>query len=562
LVDALETALTSPNIPPELIQTLLNLAEFMEHDDKALPIDIKTLGGFAAKCHTYAKALHYKELEFISEPKPSNIEALISINNQLQQPDSAIGILTYAQENHNIKLKESWYEKLQRWEDAKAAYERKQLEDPLSIEATIGRMRCLHALGEWEALSQLVKEKWAYAKEETRKIMAPLAAGAAWGLSDYELMEEYIGVMKPDSPDGSFFRAILNVNSNLYPQAEQYINKTRDLLDTELTALVGESYNRAYSVVVRIQMLAELEEIITYKQLFDQPERQETIRKTWMKRLKGCQKNIDIWHRILRIQALVISPKENMEMWIKFANLCRKGGRLNTAKKTLLTLSNNNSLDGDPMLNPPPVVYAYLKYLWAIPENQSRAYQIMKIFTKNLVNQLENSSYNEMSYHMDNNSSMNGYQNTVKIKKLIARCYLRLGEWQKAQTSDGLTVETIPEILSSLHSATVYDSEWYKAWHAWALTNFEVINYYEKASENNKDLIEYVKPSIFGFFKSIALSKSNSLQDTLRLITLWFKYGYNIEVNNAVSDGLNRVSVDTWLQVIPQVSYIYNLNYL
>jgi len=65
----------------------------MEHDDKALPIDIKTLGGFAAKCHTYAKALHYKELEFISEPKPSNIEALISINNQLQQPDSAIGIL-------------------------------------------------------------------------------------------------------------------------------------------------------------------------------------------------------------------------------------------------------------------------------------------------------------------------------------------------------------------------------------------------------------------------------------------------------------------------------------
>jgi len=553
LVDALETALTSPNIPPELIQTLLNLAEFMEHDDKALPIDIKTLGGFAAKCHTYAKALHYKELEFISEPKPSNIEALISINNQLQQPDSAIGILTYAQENHDIKLKESWYEKLQRWEDAKAAYERKQLEDPLSIEATIGRMRCLHALGEWEALSQLVKEKWAYAKEETRKIMAPLAAGSAWGLSDYELMEEYIGVMKPDSPDGSFFRAILNVNSNLYPQAEQYINKTRDLLDTELTALVGESYNRAYSVVVRIQMLAELEEIITYKQHFDQPERQETIRKTWMKRLKGCQKNIDIWHRILRIQALVISPKENMEMWIKFANLCRKGGRLNTAKKTLLTLSNNNSLDGDPMLNPPPVVYAYLKYLWAIPENQSRAYQIMKIFTKNLVNQLDNSSYNEMSYHMDNNSSMNGYQNTVKIKKLIARCYLRLGEWQKAQTSDGLTVETIPEILSSLHSATVYDSEWYKAWHAWALTNFEVINYYEKASENNKDLIEYVKPSIFGFFKSIALSKSNSLQDTLRLITLWFKYGYNIEVNNAVSDGLNRVSVDTWLQVIPQL---------
>lgn len=562
LVEALETALTSPNIPPELIQTLLNLAEFMEHDDRALPIDIKTLGGFAAKCHTYAKALHYKELEFISEPKPSNIEALISINNQLQQPDSAIGILTYAQENHDIKLKESWYEKLQRWDDALAAYERKQIEDPLSFEATIGRMRCLHALGEWEALSQLVKEKWAYATDDVKKTIAPLAAGSAWGLSDYELMDEYIGVMKPDSPDGAFFRAILTLNRNLYPQAEQYINKARDLLDTELTALVGESYNRAYSVVVRIHMLAELEEIITYKQLFDQPERQATIRKTWMKRLKGCQKNIDVWYRILRIQALVISPKENMDMWIKFANLCRKGGRLNTALKTLLTLTNNNMLDGDTMLNPPPVVYAYLKYLWAATDNKDHAFQVMRIFTKNLVNQLENASYNDMAYHIESNSNMNNYQNPVKLKKLIARCYLRLGEWQKAQ-QDELTTEAIPEILASLHSATVYDNEWYKAWHAWALTNFEVISYFEKTSENNKlptkDLIDYVVPSISGFFRSIALSKSNSLQDTLRLITLWFKYGYNNDVNSALRDGFNGVSIDTWLQVIPQlIARIYS----
>jgi FKBP12-rapamycin complex-associated protein len=36
----------------------------MEHDDKALPIDIRTLGMYAAKCHAFAKALHYKELEF------------------------------------------------------------------------------------------------------------------------------------------------------------------------------------------------------------------------------------------------------------------------------------------------------------------------------------------------------------------------------------------------------------------------------------------------------------------------------------------------------------------
>lgn len=36
--------------------------------------------------------------------------------------------------------------------------------------------------------------------------------------------------------------------------------------------------------MVRAQMLAELEEIIAYKQYADQPERQEGMRLTWMKR--------------------------------------------------------------------------------------------------------------------------------------------------------------------------------------------------------------------------------------------------------------------------------------
>ena len=38
------------------------------------------------------------------------------------------------------------------------------------------------------------------------------------------------------------------------------------------------------SVLVRAQMLSELEEIIAFKQFADQPERQQTMRKTWMRR--------------------------------------------------------------------------------------------------------------------------------------------------------------------------------------------------------------------------------------------------------------------------------------
>ncbi len=41
LVRSLEAALASPTIPPEIVTTLLNLAEFMEHDEKALPLDTR-----------------------------------------------------------------------------------------------------------------------------------------------------------------------------------------------------------------------------------------------------------------------------------------------------------------------------------------------------------------------------------------------------------------------------------------------------------------------------------------------------------------------------------------
>lgn len=151
-------------------------------------------------------------------------------------------------------------------------------------------------------------------------------------------MDDYIAVMKHDAADRAWFRAILTVHRNQFGKAQAHVNRARDLLDTELTTLVGESYTRAYNQVVRVQMLAELEEIIQYKESGDNRDRRVVIQKTWMKRLRGCQRDVEVWQRILKVRALVVSPRENMEMWIKFANLCRKSGRLGLAEKTLNSL--------------------------------------------------------------------------------------------------------------------------------------------------------------------------------------------------------------------------------
>lgn len=109
-------------------------------------------------------------------------------------------------------------------------------------------------------------------------------------------------------------------------------------------------------------------------------------------------------------------------------------------------------------------------------------------------------------------------------------------------------------MLASYKAATRHNDQWYKAWHAWALANFEAISFYQKQPRLQKKIEDHLAPAIQGFFKSIALApKSESLQDTLRLITLWFKYAEKKVVEIVMVEGFNTVSIDTWLQVIPQL---------
>eukprot|EP01133_Synstelium_polycarpum_P000171 gene171-204_t len=528
LVHSLETALMSPNIPPEILQTLLNLAEFMELHEKPLPIDIRTLGALAEKCHAYAKALHYKEIEFQQSPA-STIEALISINNQLQQPEAAIGILIHAQKSHAVELKETWYEKLRRWEDALAAYERKQRDDP-SSDNTLGIMRCLHALGEWERLAQLSSEAWRAASESTRASIAPLASAAAWNLSSWEAMDEYARAMSQDTIEGSFYRAILEVHKDNFPAAQLYIEHARSLVDTELTALLGESYNRAYKMVIRLQQLSELEEIIEYKRCHESPERRAMIKTTWKTRLLGCQHNVDIWQSVLAVHSLVISPHDELDMWLKFVGLCRKGARLGLAQKTLTMLMGRDpatqQFGGQILPNTHPrVTFAYIKQLWSAGAKQP-AFERLRTFVHAL-------------------------KDTDDLP-LQGRAYLKLGEWQLA-LGDTLSESSIPQIIASFRAATECDPAWYKAWHAWALINFEVVSHYEQNGGTPDQIGAHLLPAVHSFFRSIALAPDQSLQDTLRLLTLWFKHGAQKEVEASLMQGFNTISIDTWLQVIPQL---------
>lgn len=581
LVRSLEMAFSSPNIPPEILATLLNLAEFMEHDERPLPIDIRLLGALAEKCRAFAKALHYKEMEFegaLSNRKDANpvavVEALIHINNQLHQHEAAVGILTYAQQHLGVQLKESWYEKLQRWDDALKAYTAKasQASSPhLGLDATLGRMRCLAALARWEELNNLCKEYWTPAEPAARLEMAPMAAHAAWNMGEWDQMAEYVSRLddgdetklrflgntassSDGSSNGTFFRAVLLVRRGKYDEAREYVERARKCLATELAALVLESYERAYSNMVRVQQLSELEEVIEYCTLppMGNPVaegRRALVRNMWNERIKGTKRNVEVWQALLAVRALVLPPIEDIETWIKFASLCRKNGRISQARSTLVKL-----LQFDPEMTPvtvryhgpPQVMLAYLKYQWSLGEDHKQKEAFARL--------------QDLAMDLSRTVTLQPVMQNAFVASsgvpLVARIYLRLGTWKWA-LSPGLDDDSIQEILSAFRNATHCATKWGKAWHTWALFNTAVMSHYTLRGFANI-AAQFVVAAVTGYFHSIACGAhakgvDDSLQDILRLLTLWFNHGATSEVQMALQKGFTHVNINTWLVVLPQI---------
>lgn len=552
LVRALETALLSNNIPQEILQNLLDLAEFMEHDDHSLPIDVHTLAVLSEKCRAYAKALHYRELEYKQSPNNiSAIESLISINNKLGLPYASIGILTYAQEKNSIELKESWYEKLGRWEEALEAYSKRSSTDR---ECLLGRMRCLNSLGEWEVI---LNECWPYFNlhdqsdgksprivrdYELKQLLAPLACSSAWYLQDWDKLKQFVIALDKNSPDYSFYMSIIHLHSNNFEKAQLSIYNSRGLLDTELTALFGESYQRAYTSMVRVQQLSELEEVIDYKQ--GDPEERLLFRKIWNQRLKGCQRDMDIWRKLLAIREMVIPPHNDLESWIEFATLCRKTGKLGLAKKILIQLSKpvvpSFTQDGlesrEEKLDLSRVRFAQIKLKWA-EGKQEIAHQELRQFAASI------------------NSKQDG--------QLYSRVAHLMGTWIK-MSNETLEGEQLTAVINEFRAATKADPNWYKAWHSWAIINHDIVNRHLSKGQRTGSSYSSVKlspelianhlvPAINGFLRSIALSPGHNLQDILRLLTLWFEFGNDKNVEAALEEGFNALSIDFWLPVIPQI---------
>ncbi|CAM9623049.1 unnamed protein product [Chrysoparadoxa australica] len=598
LVRSLEAAFQSSSIPPEILQLLLNLAEFMEHEVEALPINIRVLADLAQNCHAYAKALHYKELEF--QTNPANcIENLISLNRKLGQPEAALGILICAQENlESVIVKESWLAKLGRWEEALQLYKDKVKAQPGNIAACIGTMKCMDALGEWEGLVEFCRASWDAltqpgVDEKAHKKAATMAARASWSLGRWDDFDMYAQEVEEDFVEGTYFRAVLAIHKEDYEKGAHYIDLTRRLLDNTFTALVAESYKRAYMFMVNVQELSELEEIMEYCKLTRKaegvlmpqlhqtgvvdPDMMSPLSSTnstnevlqlrahlidkWRLRLEGCTNEVSVVQSILAARSLILKPEDDLQSWLQLAALCRQSGNFPLSRKVLTyqlgfppigkpdadevgelqTLSPPRPSSNQLSTSPPN---AYLKHLWAEGKHEEALSGMEKLA-----------------------SVLTPAEMGLKV-----RCLLKVGAWelQRADPEQPMSPEVQAKVFGAYELATQLEPDHYKAWHSWAMVCHRVVEQempeggdMKRLCTGNSDpakkkrLTKHLVSAAEGLIRAISLGKKKwaalVCQDMLNLLTIWYRYGFLPEVLAVLSSGLNQINLDSWLGVVPQL---------
>lgn len=288
----------------------------------------------------------------------------------------------------------------------------------------------------------------------------------------------------------------------------------------------------------------------------------DRVQSMWAGRLRGVQRNVEVWQALLSVRRLMLGMEEDVRTWLKFAGLCREAGRVRQSESTLRELLQAVQVDAQargisalsPLNRESDVVYAWCKHLWSVGHKQEAFGSL-----QNLVADLDASQVAGATLVSSSSSSADSDR-----LLLCAKAQLRTGTWRR-QMSENLTEGLIASILASMKAATEFAPTWGKAWHQWAYFNVESMIFYNAAGDS-ETAERFVAPAVTGFFRSIELGQSapadpvsenrnnsSNLQDILRLLTLWFAHGAAPDVEAALQEGFGHVSIDTWLAVIPQI---------
>ena len=583
IIENLTDILQGPKLPSEVVQELLNLSEFMERRETgpavggpvqqipAAALD-RVSGLFTLRVLTersegsklFAKALYYLEVHFLALTQQYEKDLskgritpmsqdqwsaffnvctkIIELSNVLGQTESAMGVLAYVQRHYaqlnnndskhlNVRDAEM-LEKLQWWSESLKAYAQRNRQDPSNTANVKGIMNAYSALGNFGRLLEVWRYRSNMYPAEASRIAAS-GARAAWLLEQWDDMRKAVVHMPKDGYLGTtalFYECVLLTQAGRFRDEQGFIDQCKKALDGDISALVGESYGRAYHLFVGIQQLSELEEIAIVRREHRLTEKD--VKELWEARLVNMTQDPIEWLGVLANHTLVLPREAELGLWIRFVDHANAHGRNKMANEVLRKLVGGQDLTTllastkSPML--PLLAKAAVSNVYA----EGKTDTAMELLTSYL---------NANSASKDPN---------------IGHCFALKAEWQAASSYNGYPFNpaAVDEVVANLHKATTLFPANGDIWHSWAKLNHDiVIKRGGRSSMLPSVSVVFVDAALNGYLMSI--KQEEKLQDVLGFLSLWFSTGaaWIKPKDDPQVTTIERVNVHVWLSVLPQI---------
>lgn len=592
IIQNLEKAIQNQNVPLTVLKTLLNLAEFMEHDNQGLQLDITSMANLAEKCNAHAKALYYREFEFNFSPDES-IESLISLYSTLGQPEAASGMLVYAKDELGTKVKETWLEALGSWQEALDGY---MNQEPLTPEDKAknlkDKIRCYDALTQWELV--LEKSDEFLKQNQDFSEVVRYASKAAIQLGKWELLEKYTEKINIRRDDANYYQSIINIYKKDYKAASETIKKSRKYIENYLVGINRQTYHNNYDKLVRLQILSELEEIIAFRdfqtnlgpetggEVFNleatNAKRLETKKKKdllelWQDRLESTEKNIEHWLEIISVRCLLFRKSEMLSTMTRFAKLVVEKGNRDLCQRIFTDLEEELRTVQPVIIEPemmetenlpPPIPVLTPSKETAQKFDFNDAATVYELPSEFYLSKFEKMyKLGELNNEQVYDCIQDFFKSVVLPPSLKAKYSRKLGSW----LAQGLNEESqkgVGKVINLFKESIMLDNKVVKTWHLFALTNYKRIQQIMASkdkstisdSPHSQGLLYLIKDACEGFIKSISIGGSEfteTLQDTLKLLELWFKFGDIPEIQKQLKDAYGEIDISCWLNVVPQM---------
>lgn len=210
------------------------------------------------------------------------------------------------------------------------------------------------------------------------------------------------------------------------------------------------------------------------------------------------------------MRRLALDMHEDCATWLKFANLCRKNGRITQSEQTLVRLLADVRADGEarglgplsPGSQQPDVMYAWYKHLWATGARQEAFAGVQHLAAE------LGAAAAALAAAASAAAAAGGVPPPLLDpgrQLLSAKVHMKLGLWRRSLT-DELSEGGIASIMANLRAATEAAPSWGKAWHHWAYFNCEAMVFYGRADAAAAQ--RFVAPAVTGFFRSIELGQA------------------------------------------------------